>query len=224
MPGIVLLVPAYRPPRAVLELAAAVVDPVTSWVVVDDGSGPEFAGLFRELAARGATVLRHPANRGKGAALKTGFRHVLTACPEAGGIVTADADGQHAPEDVLAVARALAARPAALVLGVRDFTAAPWRSRLGNVAVRRLVQAAGGLHFKDTQTGLRGWPLEYCAACLPVESDGYGFELACLLRAVRLPLIQLPIRTIYEPGNPCSHFRPLLDSLGVLSVLRLWGK
>ena len=118
-----------------------------------------------------------------------------------------------------AVARALAARPAALVLGVRDLTGAPWRSRYGNAAVRRLLQAAARRDFKDTQTGLRGWPLEYCTACLAIESDGYGFELACLLRAARLPLIQLPIRTIYEPGNPCSHFRPLQDSLGVLSVL-----
>lgn len=219
MAGVTLLVPAYRPPPALLQLCGAVIDPVISWVVVDDGSGPEFSSIFREVAARGATVLRHAENRGKGAALKTGFRHVLTACPASGGIVTADADGQHAPEDVQAVARALAARPAALVLGVRDLAAAPWRSRCGNAAIRRVLRGVAGRDFKDTQTGLRGWPLAYCAACLPVENNGYGFELACLMQAAPLPLIQLPIRTIYEPGNPCSHFRPVLDSLRVLGAL-----
>src|SRR5438046_2917295 len=98
-PGQALLViPAYKP-------AAGLPDAVTMVmgsgvfqraIVVDDGSGPEFAPIFERLSAmEGVTVLRHAVNLGKGAALKTALNHAACDYPEALGVVTADADGQH---------------------------------------------------------------------------------------------------------------------------------
>ena len=81
-------------------------------MVVDDGSGPEFSGIFeRGRRIPGVQVLRHAVNLGKGAALKTGSDEALGAFPELAGVITADADGQHHPEDVERVAGGLLEHP-----------------------------------------------------------------------------------------------------------------
>ena len=70
----IILIPSYHPDERLLSLADDLRDlPGLRVLVVDDGSGPTFAHVFRSLEGRGVTVLRHPLNRGKGAALKTGF-------------------------------------------------------------------------------------------------------------------------------------------------------
>ena len=125
-----------------------------------------FAATFA-AAARFPNVqlLRHAVNLGKGAALKTAFNYVLCAMPDAAGVVTADADGQHAPEDIARVAEALAAQPDALVLGARAFGAdVPLRSRFGNIVTRGIMHALLGRKLADTQTGLRGIPAAPAAA------------------------------------------------------------
>ena len=67
-------------------------------------------------------VLHHAHNRGKGAALKTGLEEITKHLPEMQGVVTADADGQHSPADILAVAKKMLEHPDSLVLAVRDFS------------------------------------------------------------------------------------------------------
>lgn len=119
-PRAIVLIPVLNPgpalPRLVDELltapaAAADGDPIGGIVVIDDGSGSGPDGhhdqLFDDLASRGALVHRLPLNRGKGAALREGMRLVAERFSGAA-IVTADADGQHLPEDIRAVARATA--------------------------------------------------------------------------------------------------------------------
>ena len=103
-PDIVAVVPAYNPGEALLRLVDALRGRL-SLLVVDDGS--EDASVFERLPeGEGVTVLAHAANRGKGAALKTAFRHVVDR-PDAAGVVTVDADGQHLPADALKVAACL---------------------------------------------------------------------------------------------------------------------
>src|SRR5206468_2047006 len=118
--------------------------------------GAEFAGIF-EQAARLPKVrlVSHAVNLGKGAALKTGIQHALSAFPQLRGVVTADADGQHHPEDIERVAARLVEQPEALVLGARSFDGSvPLRSRFGNLLTRRLMQLVVGARLQDTQTGL----------------------------------------------------------------------
>ena len=124
---IAVLIPAYKPTSAVVELVRELQSldsegRIAAYVVVNDGSGDAFAVLFEQLAALPAvTVLPHAVNLGKGAALKSGMNHILTRLPEVKGVVTADADGQHAPENVMMVVHELGDRPANIVLGVRQF-------------------------------------------------------------------------------------------------------
>jgi len=106
----VLLVPAFQPDGRLPALLAAVrrLDPALELLVVDDGSDP--TPVFDACRSLGATVLHHGVNRGKGAALRTGLAHVALLHPDAA-VVTADADGQHLPSDVVAVAARLGRTP-----------------------------------------------------------------------------------------------------------------
>ena len=162
----IALIPAYEPDVKILGLTDELREKGFDIVVVDDGSGPEYERIFGELA-EAATVLTHAANRGKGAALRTGLEYinkymaysetVLTAsgAVSVSGrdavIVTVDADGQHLPDDVLRVAEIAASRPDALVLGSRALDMdVPARSRFGNTITRHVYSAVTGVHVHDT--------------------------------------------------------------------------
>jgi glycosyltransferase involved in cell wall biosynthesis len=219
-----VLIPAYRPSAGLIDLVRDLsARGVPAILLVDDGSGPAFRGIFDEAAQfPRVQVLRHAINLGKGAALKTGINHALCVFPGLRGIVTADADGQHHPEDIERVAAGLRQHPGALVLGSRTFdSAVPLRSRFGNILTRRLMQTLIGARLRDTQTGLRGIPAALGARLLRVEARGYEFELEMLIAArhAGVPIVEIPIRTIYEPGNKSSHFNPLTDSMKIYFVL-----
>ena len=219
-----VLIPAYQPdvrlPRLILELHRA--DPSTKIVVVDDGSGQKFSDIFEASATAGAHVISYENNRGKGYALREGFtwiRDVAGDSPEC--VVTADADGQHTLNDIFRVGRTCTDTGKS-VLGVREFVGhVPARSRIGNTATSALFWLATGWKLKDTQTGLRAFPVALLPALLEVQGDRYEYELRVLLHLAKFrhPVSQIPIETIYEAGNPTSHFRPLQDSARIWAPL-----
>ena len=219
-----VLIPAFQPdarlPRLILELHRA--DPSTKIVVVDDGSGQKFSDIFEASATAGAHVISYENNRGKGYALREGFtwiRDVAGDSPEC--VVTADADGQHTLNDIFRVGRTCTDTGKS-VLGVREFVGhVPARSRIGNTATSALFWLATGWKLKDTQTGLRAFPVALLPALLEVQGDRYEYELRVLLHLAKFrhPVTQIPIETIYEAGNPTSHFRPLQDSARIWAPL-----
>lgn len=219
-----VVIPAYQPSAALVDLIGALgADAARPIVLVDDGSGADCAEIFARAAALPYVhLLRHDANRGKGAALKTAIRFALDTFPDLVGIVTADADGQHHPEDIARVGAVLLAGKGSLVLGARAFQGTvPLRSRLGNTLTRGIMHLLLGRKLRDTQTGLRGIPAALLPQLLQVESSGYEFELEMLLLAHHqsVPVVEEPIRTIYEEGNRSSHFNPLVDSMKIYFVL-----
>jgi len=221
----VVLVPAYRPGSTLLQTLADLRSARPDWhlVVVDDGSGPACAEVFSDATALGAEVLVLPVNRGKGAALKAGFAHISAFRPGAP-VVCADADGQHALDDIVAVGERLLTDPDVrrLVLGTRTFDGAiPLRSRVGNTVTRWLFNAATRTRVTDTQTGLRGIPAGLLGWASTVPGERYEYELQVLLRAggAGIALDPLPIATIYLNHNDSSHFRPVADSLRVYAPL-----
>ena len=219
-----VLIPAYQPdarlPRLILELHRA--DPSTKIVVVDDGSGQKFSDIFEASATAGAHVISYENNRGKGYALREGFtwiRDVASDSQEC--VVTADADGQHTLNDIFRVGRTCTDTGKS-VLGVREFVGhVPARSRIGNTATSALFWLATGWKLKDTQTGLRAFPVALLPALLELQGNRYEYELRVLLHLAKFrhPVTQIPIETIYEAGNPTSHFRPLQDSARIWAPL-----
>jgi putative flippase GtrA len=223
-----VVIPAYKPSSQLLSLVDELHSRAISLSVgVDDGSGPAYDSIFPVVSRKpGVRVVRHDTNRGKGAALKTGIRCVLQSGAGCVGVVTADADGQHVPADVYRVASRFAERADALVLGTRTFTGhVPLRSRVGNALTRAVMRIVAGQRIRDTQTGLRAIPRGLAERLLDVPGSGYEFELEMLITAKHLgvPIVEEPIRTIYELGNATSHFDPLLDSMRIYFVLLRFG-
>ena len=219
-----IAIPAYNPdaglPAYVAALRAACDVPI---LLVDDGSCPESAEVIRKCAETvlGVSVAVHGTNRGKGRALKTAFARLLEEHPALLGCVTCDCDGQHAPEDVAKCLAALQEHPDALVLGCRTFSLGhvPWKSRLGNNSMRLLFLLATGRNFDDTQTGLRAIPAAFMRELLDCPGERFEFETRMLQRLGERPLVQIPIRTLYNDGNRGTHFKPFGDSARVLGVL-----
>jgi len=221
---VTFVLPAYQPGKALLRtvqrLAAA---PFAAIVVVNDGSGPESDIWFAALRSIPKVhVLEHAVNLGKGAALKTGLNYALCNLPTECGVVTADADGQHDPEDIISVASLLAHHPESLILGVREFKKGiPLRSLLGNNITRGVLRAVLGQKFADSQTGLRGIPRPLAMQLLRIPSNGYEFELDMLIACKHhsYPILETPIQALYFDGNSSSHFNPVLDSMKIYFVL-----
>ena len=218
--NIAVLIPAYQPDAKLLGLVEALRAEFTHIVVVDDGStGCE--ETFDAVRERVDALLVHPVNRGKGAALKTGFAWIREHLPGAG-VVTADADGQHTPDDIQRIAEATATRKGGIVLGVRTFEGPiPFRSRWGNGWTRILFRLLTGLAIRDTQSGLRGIPPDMLDRMLELRGDRYEYETRMLVDARRhtQPPLQIPIKTVYLEGNRSSHYRPFLDTIRTQKAL-----
>lgn len=212
-----VLIPAYKPDDKLLALTEQLI-PFTEILIVNDGSGPECSSLFQKAQQLGATVLHHEKNCGKGAALKTGMRYV-SEHEQGTSLVTADADGQHSPQDILRVIEMMKASPETLVLGARDIKKMPLRSYLGNSMTRFFFRLSTGLNISDTQTGLRGLPYTLFDRLLCVEGNRYEYEMNMLLslKEWNVSFVEIPIDTIYIDENARTHFHALRDGIRVFS-------
>lgn len=191
-------------------------------VVVNDGSDPERQCFFDEAAARGAVVLTHEVNQGKGRALKTAFEYVLEQYGDAAQAVCIDADGQHKLPDIIAVAERLAAEPEKLVMGCRDFSqkGIPFRSLAGNKLTRFMFRLLCGVSVSDTQTGLRGLNGRTMQKFLTTRGERFEYEMNMLVdaREKDVAIAEVPISTVYIGENESSHFNPIRDSIRVWSI------
>jgi glycosyltransferase involved in cell wall biosynthesis len=218
------LIPAWQPEEQLVGVVEALVDAgFACVVVVDDGSRADCGPVFARVASmERVVVLRHAVNLGKGRGLKTGFNHVLNLGSGIRGVVTADADGQHTPADIVRVGEALLRSGGRPVLGVRSFAGdVPLRSRVGNLLTRRVFAFLTGTNVTDTQTGLRGLPRAVLPELMGLDGERYEFEmtmLAHLCRGDQRPC-EVPIATVYIENNRGSHFDPVWDSMRIYFVL-----
>jgi uncharacterized protein (DUF2062 family) len=217
-----IVIPAFNHARSVrsviddVRAALAAAGESLPLFIINDGSRDATADLLRGLPA-GITVLTHRRNRGKGAALLTGFR----AAHAAGftHVITVDADGQHCPSDVLTVLHAARLHPEDLIIGHRDMESAgsvvPLRSRKGRDAARFWLRVQTGQEIPDSQCGLRAYPLAATLA-VPHRFKRYDFETEILARLSwgGLKVRSVPVKCIYfEKAVRVSHFRPIRDTL-----------
>jgi len=214
-PRLAAVIPAYQAAPSIAAVVQGVLALFPEVLVVDDGSTDATSEVARQAGAR---VVRHPENRGKGAALATAFQDLFGRGYD--GVITLDADGQHLPEEIPKV---LAEIPRGdLVLGVRDHLFGEMSSvrRLSNRLSSRAISFAAGQRLNDIQTGFR-----YYSRRL-IEEVGFPearfeAESAVVVRAARrgFRVITVPVRLGFADGRTTSHFRPLLDSLRIASAV-----
>ena len=238
-PALTVIMPAHNEAGRVGKVVQAVHEryPQAEIVVVDDASTDDTTA---EAAAAGATVVRHPYNKGNGAAVKTGLRNA-----HGRHVLLMDADGQHDPADIPRLLEPLAEYD--LVVGARDpNTQASWLRRLGNSAFNSLATYVAGRPIPDLTSGFRAARREairefihllpngysypttstlaffkagYSVAFVPVQSGrrGGGKSGVRLLRdGARFVLIILRIATLF---SPLKVFFPASVGLFLLSCL-----
>ncbi|MFH1131203.1 MAG: glycosyltransferase family 2 protein [Pseudomonadota bacterium] len=179
--------------------------------VVDDGSTDNTPEILKNLT--GITLLCHSQNRGKGAALQTGFKEAAKIARWA---ITVDADGQHNPQEALNLVQAIPTGERPIVIGRRqgmDCANTPWTSQFGRSFSNFWIRAAGGHRVLDSQSGFRMYPMPETLELDP-KTKRFQFEVEILVLAKwkGIPLIEAPVQVQYDPpGKRVSHFRPFVD-------------
>jgi len=206
-----IIIPVYNHAETVSEVVSGCLKTGYPVFVVDDGSTDVTFKTLRNIKT--TSILRHTENKGKGAAIITGFEEVSKIADWA---LTIDADGQHDPEDIHELVRAIPLNNRPVIIGRRqgmENSDAPWTSRFGRKFSNFWVWASGGGFVNDSQSGFRIYPLPEILN-LKVRAKRYQFEVEVLVKAGwhNIPVIEVPVRVHYkQPGKRVSHFRPFVD-------------
>lgn len=215
---VAVIVPAYQAAESVAAVVtgARAAVPGAAVYVVDDGSSDATGAA---ATAAGALVLRHPHNRGKGAALAGGIARALS--DGATVLTTLDADGQHPPDVLPRLLAPVRGGDADLVLGARARTGnMPLSRRCTNWLSATVATRVGKVAVPDAQTGLRAFTRRLALALQPrvARYRRYDFEAAFLLAALRggYEVRSVEVPTIYTRAE--SHFRGWGDGWRVTRV------
>src|SRR6478672_1886515 len=155
----VVVMPTFNNDRTLADVIARVALHSLPMIVVNDGCTDSTRAVLekwkREHPHAKLDVQAHAVNRGKAAALKTGF----AAANHSGftHAITIDTDGQHDPEEIPALLEAARANQDAYVLGYRDDTRPdyPAKSRVGRRISNAFIHLESGLRVRDSQCGMR---------------------------------------------------------------------
>lgn len=207
------VVPCYNAGPRLVPVITRLCSLLDHVVIVDDGSTD---GAVAAVEASGAQILTFSENRGKGHAILDGFRAAL-ANPEVTAVCVVDADGQHDPGELPRLYEEFVRQRADLVIGGRRFDRENvlWRSRFGNRLTALVTAWLLKQAVPDTQSGFRVHSRQLAEDVLASVTGGrYETEMEILLKTVRAgyKLVTVPVQTIYETGNPSSHFKRLSDS------------
>jgi glycosyltransferase involved in cell wall biosynthesis len=173
-----VVIPAYNEGPAIADVVTALrqAAPWREVIVVDDGSGDDTGA---RAAAAGATVVRHPYNKGNGAAVKSGIRRAAGEY-----VLIIDGDGQHPPEDALRLASRLGEYD--LVVGARSAaTQATNSRRAGNAALNALATYLTGREIPDLTSGFRGARLACLREFLHLLPNGFSTPTTTTLAFIK---------------------------------------
>ncbi|HXA15903.1 MAG TPA: glycosyltransferase family 2 protein [Thermoanaerobaculia bacterium] len=210
---VIVIIPALNAERSVGVVVRDCKAVVKDVLVVDDGSADRTAEVAREA---GAQVVSHSVNRGKGAALKTGFAYALEHGFEA--VVTLDADGQHLASEIPKFLAAREETGADLIIGGRAhlFGQMLPRRRFANRFSARCIAFASHTDVTDSQSGFRLYSAQLLRA-IRLRSDGFDLESEVIVQAGqrRFKILSIPIDLGFVDGQSTSHYKPLMDTIRI---------
>jgi 3-hydroxymyristoyl/3-hydroxydecanoyl-(acyl carrier protein) dehydratase len=206
-----VIIPVYNNERTVAEVLERVFQYTHSVIVINDGSTDGTASILQGFAQK-ADIIHCPANRGKGHALRHGFRRARKLGYEAA--VTIDADGQHNPDDLETVVTMAEIYPGTLLAGQRMTEGVmPAGNSFANRFSNFWFTVQTGRLLPDTQNGFRLYPLAAMKGMYPLTCR-YEAETELLVRAAwrNIPVRPVEVHVFYAPlQERVSHFRPGMD-------------
>lgn len=209
--GICVIIPTYNNGATIADVVSAALRECGDVIVVNDGCTDGTADTLKGI--QGITTVEYGGNRGKGYALKRGFRKAI----EMGFAyaITIDADGQHYPSDINKFLKANQEHPGALILGKRQLEGVDRSkgSSFANKFSNFWFSVQTLQRIDDTQTGYRLYPLKKLCG-LSLLTSRYEAELELIVFASwhGVKLISIPVNVYYPPREErVSHFRPTAD-------------
>ncbi|SEM78083.1 hypothetical protein SAMN05421856_106259 [Chryseobacterium taichungense] len=207
---ICVLIPTYNNEKTLRRVIDGVLEYTENIVVVNDGSTDSTPVILKDYVQ--IQVIHLPQNRGKGNALKTGFREAEKLGYSYA--ITIDSDGQHYPDDIPVFAEALShEKEDVLLIGNRNMSqdGIPKKSSFGNRFSNFWFWFETGIKLQDTQSGYRLYPLHK----IPRKyfTPKFEFEIEIIVRTAwrHIPVKNVPVKVLYDPAERVSHFRPFKD-------------
>lgn len=209
-----MLIPTYNNHATLLRVLKEVQKYTRNLIVVNDGSTDATAQILENT--QDMEVIHIPENKGKGNALKTGFR----AAGQLGYdyAISMDSDGQHFPDDLKVFLDTLEdhlpQEPNLLIIGARkmDDPSVPDKSSIGNHFSTLTYWLETGIKLTDTQCGYRLYPLK-AVNRLRLYTSRFELEIEVIVKAAweGVKVINRPVKVLYDPEERVTHFKPWQD-------------
>jgi len=207
---ICVLIPTYNNAKTLHRVIDGVLNYTENIIAVNDGSTDSTLNILNNYHQ--IDVINLPENKGKGNALKTGFRKAKELGYDYA--ITIDSDGQHYPDDIPVFVEALLnEQEDVLLIGNRNMAqeGIPKKSSFGNRFSNFWFWFETGIKLEDTQSGYRLYPLHK----IPKKyfTPKFEFEIEIIVRAAwrHVPVKNVPVKVLYDPAERVSHFRPFRD-------------
>lgn len=213
-----IVMPTYNNGGTLHDVVERLLNYCADVIVVNDGCTDNSAAVLASFG-NAITVVDYGKNRGKGFALKQGFKKAKALGFDCA--LTIDSDGQHFPEDIPLFVNALEKNKEALIVGSRNLNQEnmPGGNTFANKFSNFWFKVQTGIDLPDTQTGFRLYPLQR----LPkIFSSRYEAELALLVFSAWLGIDLIPVKiNVLYPEDRVTHFRPFWDffRISVLNTL-----
>lgn len=219
-----VIVPTYNNGNTLRKVIKEVLSYTSNVIVVNDGSTDGTAHILAEF--EDVKVVSLPQNKGKGNALKNGFKTAAELGYEYA--ISMDSDGQHFPDDFSVFLQALEERQLEdqeiLVIGSRkmDGPTIPGKSSVGNRFSSFWYWVETGIKLSDTQCGFRLYPVKTVNS-LNLYTSKFELEIEVIVKAAwkGVKVINLPVKVLYDPTERVTHFRPFQD-VARITLLNIW--
>ncbi|MDD5644076.1 MAG: glycosyltransferase family 2 protein [bacterium] len=212
---VIALISVFNEVKYIAEVVAKAKKYCREVIVVDDGS---VDGTPWEAASAGATVLKHAVNRGKGAAIITGFSSLSGKNFDA--VVLMDGDAQHDSDDIPALIERMEKDGADIIIGSRMHNpgSMPRVRFITNKFMSWLLRKYTGISLSDTQCGFRLIGKRVIDN-LQLNSDKFEIESEIIISAAakKFKISEAPVKTIY--GSEKSKIRPIRDTLRFIKFM-----
>lgn len=206
-----VLIPTYNNSKTLGRVIEGVMHYASHIYVINDGSTDATTDVLSQFEDQ-LTVITQERNRGKGRALRTGFKQ----CIQDGFryALTIDSDGQHYPDDIPLFIEAMETNPDSLIMGARNMAqeGVPQKSSFGNKFSNFWYWVETGIKLPDTQTGYRVYPLKRLKY-IPLWTNKFELEIEVIVKLAWFgaKVLAVPVKVKYDPNERVSHFRPFRD-------------
>lgn len=215
-----VIIPTYNNEKTIQRVVDGVLLFTSNVIIVNDGctdNTPEILKNYSEL-----TQIHFPKNKGKGVALKKGFKKALNLGYEYA--ITIDSDGQHYPDDIPVFISELEKDKNCLLIGERNMVqdTVPKGSSFGHKFSNFWYWVETGEKLTDTQSGYRLYPL-LTLDKIKFYTAKFEFEIENIVKASwrGIHVKNVPIKVLYDPDERVSHFRPIKD-FARITLLNTW--